>query len=227
MKKKLLWSAIPMALLVSSCSSPVEVALDDSAETSQPVATRYSSVQELRDAYVSAGGECDDFQQTNRVKHSAESAECGDSVVLSTYLSVDAVQKQVEAAKDAFAGFDSGTWLVGENWIINSPDINHIQGRLGGSKISWGDTTELDTNEKLFRTYLLDDEEGFSDIDVRPTLEIAHKSCEIYDSGDHADVLDYLIPQADRRYSATQLGAILGIGIDTLCPEHAGRIPED
>jgi len=181
----------------------------------------------LRDAYVSAGGECSDFKQTNKVKYAAESAVCGDSVVLSTYLSEGAVQKQMESAKEALANLDSATWLVGENWVVNAPNIDQIQSQLGGSKISWGDTTELGVNERLFRSYLLEDEEGFSESDVRPALEIAHKSCEVYDSGEHSDVLDYLIPQADRRFSATQLGAILGIGVESLCPEHSGRIPED
>lgn len=216
-----------MVLLVSSCSPSNEAVTNASAVDSEPVTTRYASVIELRDAYVSAGGECTEFKQTNKVKFAAESAECGDSVVLSTYLSEDAVQKQMESAKGAFANIDAGTWLVGENWIVNSPNIDQIQSQLGGNKISWGDTTELDTNEQLFKSYLLEDDEGFSERDVRPAVEIAHEACEIYDRGDHSDVLDYLIPQADERYSATQLGAILGIGIETLCPEHSGRIPED
>jgi len=226
LKKKLLLAAIPLALLVSSCSQSHEAATNESAIDSKPTATRYTSVVELRDAYVSAGGECSEFKQTNKVKYAAESAECGDSAVLSTYLSEGAVQKQMESTKQALANIDSDTWLVGDNWIVNSPEIDKIQAQLGGNKISWGDTTELSTNERLFRSYLLEDEEGFTESDVRPALEIAHRSCEIYDGGEHADVLDYLIPQTDTRFSATQLGAILGIGVESLCPEHSGRIPE-
>lgn len=201
---------------------------DKAAESQESVPkSRYDSVKELRDAFVEAGGDCPDFKQTNRVKYSAESAECSGTTVLSTYLSAESTQKRVDESKEAFAGLDSSTWLVGENWIINAPNPESFQSKMGGQLISWGDTTELDSNENNFKNQLLDDPEGFASYDFRPALEIGHEICEIYVDGVHQDVLDYLVPMSGDEFSTTQLGAILGISLNSLCPEHSGKFPSN
>lgn len=202
-------------------------AAESVAESSAPAPkARYDSVAELKEAFVTAGGECPDFKQTNRVKFSAESADCSTTTVLSTYLSAEAVQKRVDESKEAFAGLDSSTWLVGENWIVNTSNPESFQNKMGGQLISWGDTTELDFYENKFKNILLDDPEDFASYDLRPALAIGYRICEIYDVGEHQDVLDYLVPLEDDDFSITQLGAILGITTGTLCTEHAGKIPE-
>lgn len=218
--------AITVAIgALSACGGSADSTSPESS-VSTPPAT-YDSITALRDSFVEAGGDCPDFKQTNRVKFAAESADCSTDAVLSTYLSADAVQDRVDASKEAFASSDSSTWLVGQNWIINAPNPEALQKKMGGQLISWGDTTPLTTEERNFERYLLEDPEGFTSNDVRPALEIGQRICGIYDTGDHQEVLDYLIPMAEDQYTATELGAILGITTSTLCLEHAGKIPED
>lgn len=224
--KKRSFIALTGAALISlaGCSAPATAPVAGSdADTPQ---ARYDSVIDLRDAFVEAGGDCPDFKQTNRVTYAAESANCSSETVLSTYLSAEATQKRVDESKKAFGSLDSSTWLVGENWIVNAPNPESLQDELGGQLISWGDTTELDFGENKFKNEILDDPQGFATYDVRPALEIGHKICDVYDSGEHQDVLDYLIPIAEEDYSAEQLGAILAISLDSICPENYNKFPD-
>lgn len=102
-----------------------------------PQAT-YSTVEELKTAYVKAGGECGDWDATHAVEGSAESGTCGTHAVLSTYVSPAATQERVEKTKSFLqtVGGDWGSWLVGENWIISSPDVREVKDELGGTVVS-------------------------------------------------------------------------------------------
>lgn len=224
MKKYAVAFSVTAMLALTGCSAGTNEAATGS-ESSTPIA-RYDSVNDLRDAFVNAGGECPSYEQGNGVKYSAESATCSDSTVLSTYLSSETVQKRVDESKTALQGMDSSTWLVGENWIINAPNPEGLQEKMGGQLISWGDTTELDVYENQFKKWLLDDPASFASYDFRPALAIGHKVCEIYDTGDHQDVLNYLSPLAGEDFNSEQLGAILGISVGTLCPEHGDELPD-
>lgn len=104
-----------------------------------PEAQTYDGVEALRDAYVQAGGQCDDWQQTNKVKGAAQSGECGDSIILSTYLSPEAAQQRVADTKASPLGEMSKDWLVGGNWIINAEDLGPIKEKMGGTIVSFQD----------------------------------------------------------------------------------------
>lgn len=102
----------------------------------------YEDVEALRDAFVAAGGECDDWEQTNRVLGAAQSGDCGTDTVLSTYLTHDAVQDRIAETKASAFGAITGDWLTGENWIINGGDIEALQSKLGGTIVSFAGDDE-------------------------------------------------------------------------------------
>lgn len=107
-----------------------------SACSSEPQA-KYESVDDLKQAFVDAGGECNDWIQDNKVLNSQQSGRCGDFAVLSIYLSQDAVERRVEETKNSIFGTVGGDWLVGENWIINDKDAAQFQDSLGGNIVSF------------------------------------------------------------------------------------------
>ncbi|MDN5895735.1 MAG: hypothetical protein L0H93_17135 [Nocardioides sp.] len=98
----------------------------------------YDDVEALRDAYLNAGGRCDDWNQSNEVDGAAQSGECGMNTVLSTYLTHDAVQDRIAETKDSIFGEMGGEWLTGENWVINTDDVRDIQKKMGGTIVSFG-----------------------------------------------------------------------------------------
>lgn len=97
----------------------------------------YNDVEALRDAFVKAGGNCDEWDQTNKVLGAAQSGECGMDTVLSTYLNHDAVQDRIADTKDSIFGAMGDDWLTGENWIINGENIEELQRKLGGQVVSF------------------------------------------------------------------------------------------
>lgn len=108
----------------------------------QPPAT-YDGAEALRDAYVKAGGTCDNWAQENKIGGAAQSGSCDSSVVVSTYLTKDAVQQRVADTKDSWVGQLGGSWLVGENWIINpgkGVDVEALRSKLGGTVVAFGES---------------------------------------------------------------------------------------
>ena len=113
------------------------------AETTAPPASggSYGSIEELKDAFVAAGGECADFIQSNQVKLAAEAGSCSTNSVISTYLSSSDISKLIQNNKDLYeelgSSLERSPWLVGENWVINAPEVVEVREHLGGTLVSW------------------------------------------------------------------------------------------
>lgn len=93
----------------------------------------YRSVEELRDAFVEAGGDCPEWDQTNAVTASSESGTCSTTTVLSIYSSTsdrDVVVDNIRAMAEVIGG---ANLLVGENWIINDPNVADLDPEMGGT----------------------------------------------------------------------------------------------
>lgn len=130
MKKLLALGAI--ALMLSGCSAgPKSMEASGSAAT---YPSTYRSVEELRDAFVRAGGSCDHWEQDNVVKAAAESGRCSESNVLSIYTSKAEVDRAVQLFKSL--GSIDAKLLVGENWIINDPAVGDLPEEFGGTFVT-------------------------------------------------------------------------------------------
>lgn len=126
MPRRFLATLVATSLLVAGCGA-------------DETGGKYSDVEALRDAFVEAGGTCDEWKQTNRVLGAAQSGECGTDTVLSTYLNQDAVQQRIADTKDSIFGQMGDDWLTGENWIINGENIEKLQEKMGGQVVSFSD----------------------------------------------------------------------------------------
>ncbi len=124
-------------VLVFSIALTVSLAGCSSARPSD--GGNFGSVAELKAAYESAGGECSDWTQGNKVTAAAESGECDSDTVLSTYASDGDKQTAVANLKSLSDLIGGVTFLVGGNWIINDSDAANLQKKLGGTVV---DTTK-------------------------------------------------------------------------------------
>ncbi|MFC7847081.1 hypothetical protein ACFUTU_01245 [Arthrobacter sp. NPDC057388] len=100
----------------------------------------FSTLAELQEAYVAAGGDCGNLDQANNVKLAAESGNCNDQTVISTYIStadVSQVIQNVKALNEEIDFQSDDVWLTGQNWIINGPDAADMQEKLGGRLVSF------------------------------------------------------------------------------------------
>lgn len=138
---------VAAALALAGCgpstpSVPAATASTPTATVTTPPADggTYSTVVALKNAYVKAGGECPDFVQTNRVTLAAESAECSKNSVISTYVSSSDISQLIQNVKKVNAEVKTtggNSWLVGANWVINSPTAAKMQEKLGGKVVSF------------------------------------------------------------------------------------------
>ncbi len=152
---------VPAALLLAACgnsqsSETSSQPLASTAPASTPAATpstsaaaptgnkgSFEKVEELRDAYVAAGGSCPTWVLSNVVETAIESGDCSDSSVLSIYSSTSEASDAAETIRDLNdqAGMDS-TLLLGENWIIIAEDVATVEPVLGGILITGTATTD-------------------------------------------------------------------------------------
>ena len=124
----------------AAVSAPVTPTARQTATVPPADGGTYSTVVALKAAYVKAGGDCSDFKQTNKITLAAESADCSSNTVISTYLSSTDISQLIQNVKKLNADLKSSggnSWLVGENWVINSPVTAKIQEKLGGRLVSF------------------------------------------------------------------------------------------
>lgn len=87
---------------------------------------------------MSAGLPCPAWEQDNVVKFAAESGNCSDDAVLSTYATDADLQEAVETMRGMNEmltqnGIEATPLLIGANWIINAPAADKLAPRLGGT----------------------------------------------------------------------------------------------
>lgn len=154
MKIAILAATAASILVLSGCGSSTSEASDSVTSTPQapsesPTPTEsappadggsFSSLADLQEAYVAAGGECSQWVQGNRVTLAAESGDCDGDTVLSTFISSDQIAELIQSNKDLHKELEmesDSVWLVGQNWVINSPDAVEIQEELGGQLVRY------------------------------------------------------------------------------------------
>lgn len=125
-----------MALLLAGC------AVATPAKTPTPIGptpnAHYSTVVALKKAFEQAGGYCPDWVQNDNVTSAAQSGDCTEHTTLMIFTSTDD-RDQVVANNKSFASYGEGipiNLLVGENWIINTPNPDQFAEQLGGTVVT-------------------------------------------------------------------------------------------
>lgn len=118
------------ALLLTGCSAP-----GGGGETKPTVsgeATSYDSLEELKGAFVAAGGECDEWESVDPGDYDAVAGRCGENTVIAVYNRPEQIDEVVSRALQLATGTHL---LVGDNWIINTPDPDRFVDALGGTTV--------------------------------------------------------------------------------------------
>lgn len=105
-----------------------------------PKAEAFGSLSELKAAAVDAGLSCPDWEADNAVANAAESGECSDDSIMSTYASRGDLQAQLAQEKKNNAlmlslDIETTPILVGPNWLIKSPEAAELRAVMGGTLI--------------------------------------------------------------------------------------------
>ncbi len=100
-----------------------------------PKAT-YESVNELRLAFVNAGGSCADWIQDNAVVDAIESGTCGPQTVLMVFSTAEEAETRAEYLRQRMSAFGMDVaLLLGDNWLVNSAESSLVEPTLGGRLI--------------------------------------------------------------------------------------------
>lgn len=109
----------------------------------------YAEVSGLRDAAVDAGLDCQAWELTSNPTSDligSGSGSCSSSAMLTIYeegIPPQGMESVVDSLQEAGAGY---SFLVGENWVIISPDAEDLQDHLGG-KLIFKDAAPLNQPE--------------------------------------------------------------------------------
>lgn len=99
---------------------------------------KVSTIDEVVDAFTAAGGVCN-WKQDDVVDEAVASGNCSDAAVISIYANSDDRDQSIENNRAIFELLGAEVelnLLVGENWIINSPEAESMQSALGGEWVA-------------------------------------------------------------------------------------------
>ncbi|MET1155083.1 hypothetical protein [Arthrobacter sp.] len=108
-------AAAAVALLLSGCGGPPA----DGGS--------FANVTELKDAFVKAGGTCDNWSTHNKSILAATAGSCGDKYAFAVYDDMDNMATWVDTNRVMKLG-----GVVGKNWTISCVDPSPVHDKLGG-----------------------------------------------------------------------------------------------
>lgn len=124
---------VALGLTLTGCSAA-------SSAESTPTPTvaplgKVTSIDTVRDAFMDAGGVCN-WKQTDKVTVATASGECSKDTVIMLFTDREDRETVVTNLQSLRLDGHELTLLVGENWIINSPEAEAMQDELGGEWVT-------------------------------------------------------------------------------------------
>jgi hypothetical protein len=113
--------AAAAALLLTGCGG-----------AAPPDGGSYANVTDLKDAFVKAGGTCDDWSTHNKSILADSAGACGDAYALSVYDDMEKMKLWVDAERK----MSRPGAVVGKNWTISGINPKPVHDKLGGELIS-------------------------------------------------------------------------------------------
>jgi len=94
---------------------------------------KVSTIEEVRDAFIAAGGVCN-WNQNDVVLDATASGTCSDQTVIMLF--ADPADKTAVVARLGSLISTDLHLLVGENWIINSKEAVELADKIGGKVVA-------------------------------------------------------------------------------------------
>lgn len=121
------------ALVLVACSGQ-PVSTGSNPVVKRPHPAIYASVVDLRDAYLDAGGTCDEWARDYSTQDATEAGRCADGGVLMIFSDAKAASDRAVELRRLLAEAGSSAGLAaGGNWLIVSYDAPGVAAALGGA----------------------------------------------------------------------------------------------
>lgn len=91
----------------------------------------YKTATELKDAFVKAGGKCDNWEAHNKTSLATTSGSCGDDFALGVYED----SKNLDTTTGVFKKLGISA-VIGKNWVMSGVDAASAHKLLGGELIA-------------------------------------------------------------------------------------------
>ncbi|MDR6865847.1 putative membrane-bound mannosyltransferase [Microbacterium resistens] len=122
--------ALVLCLMAVMASSAISLAL-------QPT-TEYSSLDDLKAAYVKAGGTCTKYEDvSNELPQGGEAVKCFEDGFDSTLMFFETTEQRDAYLKTRGSGFGGSPVIGGEHWAASEPYDAAVQ-KLGGKELPRG-----------------------------------------------------------------------------------------
>jgi hypothetical protein len=96
----------------------------------------FDDISQLKQAFEKAGGSCLQWNESNKVTSALQSGDCNSETVLMLFGSSEEALERAEDLRDMSLSFGfEPNLLVGENWLINSNQVESVQPAMGGTLI--------------------------------------------------------------------------------------------
>lgn len=94
----------------------------------------FDDIGQLKQAFEKAGGSCLQWNESNNVTSALQSGDCNSETVLMLFGSSEEALERAEDLRDMSLSFGfEPNLLVGENWLINSNQVESVQPAMGGT----------------------------------------------------------------------------------------------
>ncbi len=119
-------------ILVTGCSDS-----NQSIETLKDENNRFESLEELKEAFVEAGGQCWGWRlatHPDELEDTKGKGDCDSKTVLIVYKDYVDVEQNALIGRRHNEGLGFKTsYLFGDNWFINSDQVEAVYPKLGGT----------------------------------------------------------------------------------------------
>lgn len=151
-------AAVFIVSLLAGCSTPAAPPAPTptaAAVAPSPTTSQASALDQVRDEYVQAGGQCERITRRN-LKVAEEAGDCNGGALLSTYSSTSQRDTAIATLEGAQATTTRPGYViaVGDGWIVNGPDAGTVAAKMGGTTRMIGTpapstSSDLTTDEGL------------------------------------------------------------------------------
>lgn len=183
------------------------------------------SIDDLRKAFETAGGDCQDWAQNDRLDGAVASGDCGDETVLSMYANHEDAQAAAEGLIARVPGVDE--LLVGADWIVNtSQNLERLQEKLGGKVVTGLDAEVVKpASESAFVSDIRRVAPSLAGIADATVVQFGEVACDtLRQVGDFDQAVANFTSTAEQVIGDADglISTVMATAVRDLCPELSG-----
>lgn len=137
MKKMLVALPLLGSLMLAGCAGTDTTATEVSETPFHEIIDNQELIK-MKDRFVAAGMSCETWVVGNSFQLATASGNCGQAVRIGYFDDPKDIDKQVDASRKWAKEhkLEKRTWVVGEDWIIDTKDAKLVAKKMGGKVIT-------------------------------------------------------------------------------------------